>query len=511
MKKIICLLLTVCMVLGLAAYVGKNAAADVENWTRQGYYMDEEENFASVTWMDDVVDPGWYVGVMLGEDLIEDSWGGILSQEGNSLHGIVSSSGSKGDLTVTVCEDGEDGLLLEVEGGEIYHLKGYELPQATVVINLNTEGWGYIAYAEGETAPETDTEYPAQSGYLGLAAPETYTILAWPQAGNIFVKWTKNGEDFSTEPQVTLLLDESAEYIAVFEQNPDWQNPVMSFVGEYQCDQAQATVECFGFDEAWITIQSSGSAWETPQWDIVGSLDPDTLTISYTNCGKSLIVYDENGEIKSQDLEYEGGTGTIVFNDDGTFTWHEDQSESVDDMVFEWVEPTFSYIHDPRENPEAMKDIVENPDAVYGFSPDPESSRLGPYAEYDWTDPKFVAEAQEERRAYHESMDSMTDILYRMREEGASIEEMARAISEERNRMRLASYEGDPEGLAAVKESNLKTYGHEEGPTPDELFQKYGSWTVVMQKSFSSNMGMDACCGLYDEYYWLYIELGYVE
>ena len=26
-----------------------------------------------------------------------------------------------------------------------------------------------------------------------------------------------------------------------------------------------------------------------------------------------------------------------------------------------------------------------------------------------------------------------------------------------------------------------------------------------------TNMGMDACCGLYDEYYFLYIELGYVE
>lgn len=171
----------------------------------------------------------------------------------------------------------------------------------------------------------------------------------------------------------------------------------------------------------------------------------------------------------------------------------------------------FAYVHDPRENAEAMADIIENADAVYGFSPDPQSLRLGAYAEYDWTDPAFVAEAQENRRAYHESMDSMMDILYRMREEGSSIEEMARAVSTERNRLRLAAYQDDPEGLAAVKESNLKTYGHEDGPTPDELFEKYGSWIAVMQKAFSPNMGMDACCGLYDEYYWLYIELGYVE
>ena len=171
----------------------------------------------------------------------------------------------------------------------------------------------------------------------------------------------------------------------------------------------------------------------------------------------------------------------------------------------------FTYEHDPRENPAAMEDIVANPDAVYGFSPDPESPRLGSFADYDWTDPEVVAEAQKERREYHESMDTMTDILYRMRDEGASMEEMARAVSEERNRLRLESYKDDPKGLAEVKESNLKTYGHEEGPTPDQLYEKYGSWTVVLQKAFSPNMGMDACCGLYDEYYWLYIELGYVE
>ncbi len=508
MKKTICLLLAFCMIFALAA-CGTKTEPEVKEWTRQGYFSDEKDNFLSVTWMDDVDEPGWYVGVTLGEDWVEDAWGGILPQEGNSLHGALTSSGSKGDLTVTVSEDGPEGLLLAVEGGESYHFKEYEMPEAAVAVTFNTEGWGYIAYAEGDQTPEIDTEYPSQSGYLGLEAPETYTFLAWPQAGNLFVKWTKNGEDFSTEPQVTLLLDESAEYVAVFEEDPDWISPVIYHVGEYQCDRAHAVVRHAGFEDAWITIQWGSSAWELTQWDIFGTLDADTLTIAYSGCTKSNLVYDDNGELKSQETVYEGGTGTIVFNNDGTFTWHEDQSESGNDMVFQRL--PFVYENDPRENPEAMKDIVEAPDAVYGFAPDPESTRLGSYAEYDWTDPGFVAKAQQERRAYHESLDSMTEILYRMREEGASMEEMARAVSEERNRLRLAAYEGDPEGLAKVKESNLETYGHEEGPTPDELYEKYGSWTVVLQKAFGSNMGMDACCGLYDEYYWLYVELGYVE
>ena len=171
----------------------------------------------------------------------------------------------------------------------------------------------------------------------------------------------------------------------------------------------------------------------------------------------------------------------------------------------------FEYVHDPGESAQAMADIIKNPDAVYGFSPNPQSKRLGTFAQYDWTDPKVVAQKQELRREYHKSMESMIDILRRKRKEGASIKEMASAISEERNRLRLESYKDDPEGLAAVKESNLKTYGHEEGPTPDELFKKYGSWVKVLQSAFGTNMGMDACCGLYDEYYWLYLELGYVD
>ena len=193
----------------------------------------------------------------------------------------------------------------------------------------------------------------------------------------------------------------------------------------------------------------------------------------------------------------------------------EAESVEVESAKEETQAPTpdavFTYTHDPRENPEAMEDIIENPDAVYGFSPDPESDRLGSFAKYDWSDAELVAQAQEARRAYHESVDSMTDIIYEMREEGASLEEIARAVSEERNRLRLEAYKDDPEALEAAKESNLKSYGHEDGPTPDELFEKYGSWTLVLQKAFGANMGMDACCGLYDEYYWLYIELGYVE
>jgi len=159
------------------------------------------------------------------------------------------------------------------------------------------------------------------------------------------------------------------------------------------------------------------------------------------------------------------------------------------------------YAHDPRINSKAMADIVVNPDAVYGFSPDPDSTRLGEYASYDWTDPEVVEAARQDRIAYLADFNNQYELWDKMSREGKSTEEIARAVSTMRNENRLASYADNPEGLAKVKQSNLETYGNENGPTPESLFEKYGSWEKVILKSFSSNSGMDACLGLYDIQY----------
>lgn len=159
------------------------------------------------------------------------------------------------------------------------------------------------------------------------------------------------------------------------------------------------------------------------------------------------------------------------------------------------------YVHDPRINAKAMEDIVVNPNAVYGFSPDPNSKRLGEYASYDWSDPAVVEKARQDRIKYLASFDEMYELWNKMSRDGKSTEEIARAVSGKRNELRLASYKDDPEGLEKVKQSNLDTYGNENGPTADSLYEKYGSWETVIIKSFSSNSGMDACLGLYDVQY----------
>lgn len=165
----------------------------------------------------------------------------------------------------------------------------------------------------------------------------------------------------------------------------------------------------------------------------------------------------------------------------------------------------FHYVHNPMDNPKAAQDIVADEHAVYGFSPSPDSVRLKEFADaIDWTDAAMVAEAREERAQYHARNKELYQMIAAMQDEGKSIEETARAVSRRRNELRLESYAGDPDGLARVKQSNLDTYGNEEGPTADSLYEKYGSWQTVLEKALSTNPGMDACLGFYDEYYYTY-------
>ncbi len=121
---------------------------------------------------------------------------------------------------------------------------------------------------------------------------------------------------------------------------------------------------------------------------------------------------------------------------------------------------SFAYAHDPRENPVAMRDIVENPAAVYGFSPSPaEDSTLKEYVDaIDWTDPEQVSAARTQRQAYHDSMEELYGMIMTMVKEDRDIEAIARAVSRRRNELRLEAYADDPESLANVKKQKLNTY-----------------------------------------------------
>lgn len=202
-------------------------------------------------------------------------------------------------------------------------------------------------------------------------------------------------------------------------------------------------------------------------------------------------------------LAVSAGTAA-VFADENTAGQNETLAIQSESAIGETV-PFSGYVHDPMENPDAAKDIIVDPDAVYGYAPSPDSQRLASFLQYDWTDPETVNGFREQREAYHESMKELYQMITEMKDQGKSTEEIARAVSTRRNEIRLETYKDDPEGLAELKKNNLETYGNENGPTPEFLYDKYGSWETVIGKALSTNAGADACLGLYDKYYDTYM------
>lgn len=86
------------------------------------------------------------------------------------------------------------------------------------LVVINTEGIGNIARTVAGTELVFDDEYPPSQIIDHLVKGTTLTIGAKPTEDDWeFVKWTVNGEDYSTDEQTTVTADEDLQIVAVFE------------------------------------------------------------------------------------------------------------------------------------------------------------------------------------------------------------------------------------------------------------------------------------------------------
>ena len=96
-----------------------------------------------------------------------------------------------------------------------------DISKDTVLIKINTDGYGgVIAFTDDGSQPVFDDEFPSQSAFTNVPVGTTIVISA-KNDQNIaedisFVKWQKNGEDFSNDATITVTADADAEYIALF-------------------------------------------------------------------------------------------------------------------------------------------------------------------------------------------------------------------------------------------------------------------------------------------------------
>ena len=118
----------------------------------------------------------------------------------------------------------------------------------------------------------------------------------------------------------------------------DGQNPVMGFIGPYAYGRAGMYIEADGMHNARVSVAWGSSALEHSEWTMSGPFDEETLTITYSDCVRKDIVFNEDGSVKSETIAYENGTGTITFRDNGdlSLVWKDDQDHMADNGVFTW-------------------------------------------------------------------------------------------------------------------------------------------------------------------------------
>lgn len=365
MKKWISLMLALTMALALCACGSTkddsiataetaSAAEPAEDfvWTREGYFADEDDNMLMIFPSEDEEYPGWSVTCLLGEDII----GWFIQQEGETLHGNLASPymEDEGEFIVTLSEEGADGVLLELEDGSAYHMTPYDVPTAAFAVMVNIDGFGQIAYAEGTETPEFDDEFPSQSAYIGLAEVETYTFAAKPDEGWKFMEWTYNGEDYSTEPQITLEINEDAELVAVFGIGGTNEEPVdldsVTTLGEL-LGLPEYGMSCFenkyvyAFEQDGNIYRAVADMpdevfdayfaldWDDPDYDAkVSELISPLEIVSITNLSETEPTQEEMDALI-------GRTGEELFHD-GWSSW----GWNLEDMEFYFDHGAYSYI-----------------------------------------------------------------------------------------------------------------------------------------------------------------------
>ena len=160
----------------------------------------------------------------------------------------------------------------------------------------------------------------------------------------------------------------------------------------------------------------------------------------------------------------------------------------------------FKYVHNPLDNPKVQRDAIEDPNAVYGYRPREDGS-LASFINGKWNDPIAVEGYRQDRIAYHNRNEGAAQqMVSNMKAEGASIQDIARAVNEYRNQSRINAYIDSNGNIKNIDGYNA-ALARAEKNSYEELIRKGKTPEQIIKSATKGNPAMDACTGLYDTYF----------
>lgn len=139
--------------------------------------------------------------------------------------------------------------------------------------------------------------------------------------------------------------------------------------------------------------------------------------------------------------------------------------------------------------------IYADSKGVYGYLPSPGSRYASEV--YDFTDPSFVARQRDIRIGYLDGTDSLETAIDTMRAGGVDAETIARRVVIQRNSQKLeARALMTSDEVRVAGEKSVKDWGDPLGPTPDEMFDHFGDWNIVIQQSMRKDPAINMLLGL---------------
>ncbi|MBQ7614779.1 MAG: hypothetical protein IJU77_07005 [Butyrivibrio sp.] len=141
---------------------------------------------------------------------------------------------------------------------------------------------------------------------------------------------TAQGQETGSQGQAAETAGNAAEDTQEAAQENDSQ--AVDFEGHYYAGKGDLSITNMGDGNCLIVVSWGNSAAEHSEWGMSGIYDESAKTITYSDCVKHDITFNENGEVENDVTVYTDGTGNIKIVDGSTIIWTDDKEHIADDV-----------------------------------------------------------------------------------------------------------------------------------------------------------------------------------